>query len=304
MDVSVRSLRYFVAVAEELHFTRAAERLRIAQPALSKAVRRMEQEMGVTLFERSRQGVALTGAGRSLLPVARGVLGDLDSWLAGVRRARDAASRVLRVEYHSGMDGETIEPVIARFARLRPGWRADLRVGDWRDPAGGVLEGRVHAAFIPLPVPGQENLDVEVLRREPRRVALHAGHPLAARDTVRLDDLRDERFVALPASSGPLREFWLAAAEFGRTPAIGAEVANSEDWLQAVQSGRGVAMITESSARVYARPGIVYRPVEGVAPAVRAVVWRRDATDPVLRDFVRACVEAADRPRDEPAEAG
>ncbi|MEV4256438.1 LysR family substrate-binding domain-containing protein, partial [Spirillospora sp. NPDC049652] len=181
-----------------------------------------------------------------------------------------------------------------RFAALRPDLRVELLLNDWDDPAGTVLSGRDRAALLRLPIPGANLLDHEVLVREGRCVALPEGHRLADRASVRLADLRDETFVALPASSGPLRRHWLAVDELGTLPKVGAEVHNSEDYFLAIQSGRGIAMVAEMSARVYRRPGVVYRPVEDAPAAELVVVWPRGDTDPVLRDFVRACVEAAE----------
>lgn len=293
MDVSTRSLRYFVAVAEELHFTRAAERLYVAQPALSKAVRRLEEELGTALFVRSRHSVALTDAGRSLLPVARTAVEDLDGWERQARADRDAAARVLQVGYHSAIDPALLRGVTERFAALRPDLRIELRLNDWNDPAGTVLNGRDRAALLRLPVPGANLLDHEVVVRERRFVALPEGHRLAARETVRRDDLRDEAFVALPASAGPLRDHWLALDRLGTLPRIGVEVENSEDYFQAVQAGRGVAMVSEMTSRVYRRPGVAYRLVEDAPESELAVVWPRGDADPVLRDFVRACLEAS-----------
>ncbi|WP_158588104.1 LysR family transcriptional regulator [Actinomadura logoneensis] len=294
MDVSTRALRYFVAVAEELHFTRAAERLYVAQPALSKAVRRLEEELGTALFVRTRHSVALTDAGRSLLPVARAAVEALDGWERQARAERDAAARVLRIGYHSAVDPALLSAVTGRFAELRPGLRVELLLNDWNDPAGTVLSGRDRAALLRLPVPGANLLDHEILVREGRYVALPEGHRLAGRASIRLADLRDEPFVALPASSGPLRAHWLAVDRFGTLPKVGVEVHNSEDYFLAIQSGRGIAMVAAMSARVYRRPGVVYRPVEDAPESELAVVWPRGDTDPVLRDFVRACVEASE----------
>ncbi|WP_026411980.1 LysR family transcriptional regulator [Actinomadura oligospora] len=294
MDVSTRSLRYFVAVAEELHFTRAAERLYVAQPALSKAVRRLEEELGAALFVRTRHSVALTDAGRSLLPVARTAVEALDDWERQARADRDAAARMLQIGYHSAVSPALLRDVTERFAALRPDLRVELRLNDWSDPAGTVLSGRDRAALLRLPVPGANLLDHEVIVREGRCVALPEGHRLAERASVRLADLRDETFVALPASSGPLREHWLAVDGLGTLPKVGVEVHNSEDYFLAIQSGRGIAMVAEMSSRVYRRPGVVYRPIEDAPVSELAVVWPRGDTDPVLRDFVRACLEASE----------
>ena len=292
MDVSVRLLRYFLAVAEELHFTRAAERLFVAQPALSKAIRRLENELGMPLFARNRQGVALTDAGRSLVPVARGMLREFDAWHGLARDAQRAVAQVFAVGYHTSIGADLLKLITEAFARSRPDRRLALRLGDWGDPAGPVLAGRVRAALLPLPLAGQDRLDTAVLREDRRWVAMAAEHPLAGRGAVRLRDLRDEPFVALPASSGPLRSAWLPLGEHGAAATVAVEVDNSEDYFQAIVAGHGIAMLTESSTLAYPRPGITYRLVEDAPPSQLAVAWPRDDTDPVLRDFVRACLDA------------
>jgi DNA-binding transcriptional LysR family regulator len=298
VEVSMRLLRYFVVVAEELHFTHAAERLYVAQPALSKAIRRLERELGDPLFVRSRHEVALTPAGRSLLSVARGILADFDGWLGEVRAAKAAAAGVFSVGYHSSIDAELLADITDRFRGLRPDQRLELRLGEWADPAAPVLDGRVRAALLPLPVPGQDLLDVEVLVRDRRWVALPAAHPLAHRETLHVADLRGEAFIALPAGSGPLREFWLAADELDDAAHVAVEVDNSEDYFQAILAGRGIALLAESSTRAYPRPGITYRLVEDATPSQLAVAWRRDNADPLLRDFVKACLQTSgDRSR-------
>ncbi|MCO5967612.1 LysR family transcriptional regulator [Actinoallomurus soli] len=294
VDVSLQALRCFLAVAEDLHFTQAAERLGMTQPAVSKTIRRLEGVLGAPLFIRSRQYVELTDTGLSLLPVATRMLADFDDWARDLRAVRAEATRVLSVGYHSSVEPALTNAIEAGFRRLRPGWSVRMRIVDWADPARGVLEGTLRTALLRLPVPGQERLDLEVLRRDARYVALPDGHRLLDRDGVRLADLKDEEFVALPTASGPLRAFWLAADRFGRPPRIAAEVDNSEDFFQNIQSGRGVGMLTESSTRVYRRPGVHYRLVEDAEPSELAVVWERDGTDPIVRDFVRACLEAAD----------
>jgi DNA-binding transcriptional LysR family regulator len=293
LEVSSRSLRYFAVLAEELHFTHAAQRLRIAQPVLSKAIQRLEHELDVVLLVRDRQHVALSDAGRALLPVARRVLTDLDEGLARVRRLHRGDERELRVGYHSSLSPALLQPLTVAFAGLRPGWRIGLRRNDWADPARVVLDGTVDVALLRLPVPGQDDLETEVLRVEPRWVVLPVGHPLADRPTVRLRDLQDEPFVAMPVSAGTFRDFWLGLDEFERPPVVSTEAANPDDFFGAITTGRGIAMIAEPTTEMYHRPDIVYRLVEDVRPGEFAVVWRRGSADPLLRDFVRACIEVA-----------
>jgi len=294
MDVDTRLLRSFVAVAEEGSLTRAARRLFVSQPALTKQVRALEDLLGAALFTRSRAGMALTEAGRALADGAPALLESCDRLLRGTTTAARRAARVLRVGFLASAANEATPDIIAAFARVRPGWRVEMHQSTWSDPTAGLADGEVDAALLRLPFPGEAALRVEVLLTEPRWVALPADHPLAGRDRIAFRDLWDTPFVAAPAETGSWRDYWLAVDERdGREPRIGATADQPDDWLQAIANGYGVALAPESAARYYARPGVVYRPVSGVAPSRVGVAWPSAAdTDPVVRDFVRCCRQA------------
>ncbi|GGS16946.1 LysR family transcriptional regulator [Actinokineospora fastidiosa] len=289
--MDTRLLRCFLAVAEEGSLTRAARRLFVSQPALTKQVRRLEDELGVGLFHRTRTGMTLTDAGRALADRAPTVLA---AWDDAVRETKSAA-RVLRVGFLASAANEATPLIIERFGQARPGWRVDMRQAAWSDPTAGLAGGDVDAALVRLPFPGMDGFRVEVLLTEPRWVVLPAAHPLADRAEIAFRDLWDEPFVAAPAETGPWRDYWLATDERDRPPRVGAVTDQPDDWLQAVANGYGVALAPASAARFYARPGVVYRPVVGVSPSQVAVAWPVDA-DPVVVDFVRAAVSACAPP--------
>ncbi|MGI5290368.1 LysR family transcriptional regulator [Nonomuraea polychroma] len=301
MDVDTRLLRYFVAVAEEGSLTRAAERLFVSQPALTKQIRQLETQLGVRLFTRSKTGMALTEPGRTLAQRAPALLGGWDEVLRETRRTAGRAARVLRVGFLASAANEATQDIVAEFARRRPGWRADMRQAAWSNPTAGLDRGDVDAALLRLPFPGQEGFRVEVLFTEPRWVALPATHPLAARGRIAFRELWDEPFVAAPAETGRWRDFWLAADEReGRPVRIGAVTEQPDDWLSAIANGYGVALAPESAARFYARPGVTYRPVSGVSPSRVGVAWApADDDNPVVRDFVRCCLDIASSRHDE-----
>jgi DNA-binding transcriptional LysR family regulator len=295
MDVDTRLLRYFAVVAQEGNLTRAAERLFVSQPALTKQIRQLESQLGVRLFIRSRAGMTLTAAGQELAGLVPAVL---DGWDQALRETRAAASRdarVLRIGFLAGAANEATEQIIAAFGRRRPGWRVEMRAATWLDPTAGLASGDVDAALLRLPFPGQDTLRVEVLLTEPRWVALPAAHPLAARERIAFAELWDEPFVAAPAETGWWREWWLAADEReGHPVRIGSVTGTGQpdDWLSAIANGYGVALASESAARYYARPGIVYRPVSGVSPSRVGVAWPPAAdANPVVQDFVRCCLD-------------
>lgn len=295
MDVDSRLLRSFLAVAEEGSLVRAAERVYVSQPALTKQIRQLESRLGVRLFERSRTGMALTDAGRELARRAPDVLAAWDDALRAARAAGRRTARVLRVGFVASAANEATPGIVAEFARRRPGWRAELRQAAWTNPSAGLADGEVDAALLRLPFPGQDALRVEVLFSEERWVALPSTHRLAGRAEIAFRELWDEPFVAAPPETGAWRDHWLAAGEReGRPVRIGAVTEQPDDWLSAIASGYGVALAPASAARFYARPGVVYRPVTGVSPSRVAVAWApADDRNPVVRDFVRCCLDLA-----------
>ncbi|MEU3597244.1 LysR family transcriptional regulator [Streptomyces sp. NPDC006798] len=298
MDVDTRLLRYFVAIAEEGSLTRAAERLFVSQPALTKQIRQLETLLGTALFTRSRSGMALTPAGRTLLTKAPDLLSGWDLALRETRRSADHPARVLRVGFLAGAANESTPEIVAAFGRCRPGWRVDMRQAAWSDPAAGLTTGDVDVALLRLPFPGQETLRVEPLFTEPRWVALPSAHPLAVRDGIPFRDLWDEPFVAAPPETGRWRDFWLAVDEReGHPVRIGAVTDQPDAWLGAIANGYGIALAPASSARFHARPGVTYRPVSGVAPSGVGVAWVPACeTDPAVRDFVRCCRDSFPAP--------
>ncbi|CAM5414251.1 MULTISPECIES: LysR family transcriptional regulator [Streptomyces] len=295
MDVDSRLLRSFLAVAEEGSLVRAAERVYVSQPALTKQIRQLESRLGVRLFERSRTGMALTDAGRELARRAPDVLAAWDDALRAARAAGRHTARVMRVGFVASAANEATPGIVAEFARRRPGWRAELRQAAWTNPSAGLADGEVDAALLRLPFPGQDALRVEVLFDEERWVALPSTHRLAERAEIAFRELWDEPFVAAPAETGAWRDHWLAAGEReGRAVRIGAVTEQPDDWLSAIASGYGIALAPASAARFYARPGVVYRPVTGVSPTRVAVAWApADDRNPVVRDFVRCCLDLA-----------
>ncbi|MFJ4187358.1 LysR family transcriptional regulator [Kitasatospora sp. NPDC089509] len=299
MDVDTRLLRTFAVVAEEGSLTRAAERLYVSQPALTKQIRQLETLLGVPLFVRSRAGMALTVAGRSLAGRVPGLLADWEGALRETRGAASRAERVLRVGFLASAANEATPGIVAGFTARRPGWRVEMRHTAWSDPTAGLAGGEADVALLRLPFPGQERWRVAELFAEPRWVALPAAHPLAALEVVPFRELWDEPFVAAPAETGRWRDYWVAADEReGHPVRYGAAVEHPDDWLSAIANGYGVALAPESTARFYARPGIAYRPVSGVSPSRLGVAWSpADDGNPVVRDFVRCCLDAAAEPR-------
>ncbi|MEV0737430.1 LysR family transcriptional regulator [Streptomyces sp. NPDC050549] len=292
MDVHVRDLRYFVAVAEELHFTRAAEKLYVSQPALSKQIRALERQLGAELFRRDRQGVALTAAGTVLLPYAERVLA---LWAEGATAlaevsAAERSTLVVGMSTSPGRGG-LLPAIRSRFTAARPEAVVRLRQVSWDDPTAGLADGGANVAFVWLPLPDAERYDWTVVAEEPRLVAFPDSHPLAARAEVDFADLLDEPFLALPPSAGPLRDHWLALTERGgRPPRIGAEIASTEETYEALAAGLGICLVAAGNAHLITLGGVTTRPVHGVSPSRYALAWRREnGGRPLVRAYAEAC---------------
>ncbi|MFF5011924.1 LysR family transcriptional regulator [Streptomyces sp. NPDC001165] len=292
MDVHARDLRYFVAVAEELHFTRAAERLYVSQPALSKQIRALERQLGAELLRRDQHGVALTAAGEALLPHARRVLAAWEEGAAAVEAAKAAQRSTLVVGMSTSPGRGGLLPAIrSRFTAAHPDATARLRQVSWGDPTADLADGSADVAFVWLPLPDEERYAWTVLAEEPRLVALPDTHPLATRAEIDFADLLDEPFLALPKTAGPLRDYWLALdARAGRPPRIGAEIAGAEETYEALVAGLGVCLLAEGNAPLITLGGVTTRPVRGIGPSRYALAWRReDEGRPLVRAYAEAC---------------
>jgi DNA-binding transcriptional LysR family regulator len=294
MDADLRQLRYFVAVAERLSFSRAAEDLHIAQPSLSKQIRQLERGMRVQLFRRSSRHVELTGAGELLLREARALLSAWTAALASVRDVAASESQVLRVGFAASAANEMTPLILRRFGERHPGWRVEMSQTDWQDPTAGLAGGAVDVALLRLPVPLDDSFGVHVLLEEPRCVALASTHPLAGAEVIRLEQLLDEPFVAPPEESGRWRDYCLAVDARGGHPVrIGAVAKRPDEWLIAIATGLGIAFTPSATARYYQRPDITYRPIEGISSSQVGVVWPCATTSEPVRGFIRACIDTA-----------
>ncbi|MEV0231074.1 LysR family transcriptional regulator [Nonomuraea sp. NPDC050786] len=280
----MRELRYFVAVAEELNVTRAAERLFVSQPALSKQLRVLERQLGFRLFERVHSGVVLTRQGEVLLPVARDLI---ERWTAGVEAARAAApAGTLVIGIQTAVGRGLQQEALRRFRAAMPGWEVSLRLVGWDDPSGGLADGSSDVAFIWLPVP--PGLQTYVLATESRGLAMPDDHPLAELPEIPFAALREEPFIALPPAAGPLRDFWLGRDARDDEPVVGVTANTPEEVFEAVISGLGVVLVAEGNAALYNRPGMVYRPVTGLPPGELAIAWREGDGSPQVAAFVDA----------------
>ncbi|MER6167669.1 LysR family transcriptional regulator [Streptomyces violaceorubidus] len=269
-----RALRYFVAVAEELNFARAAERLGISPPPLSRAIRRLETELGVTLFERTTHRVTLTPAGVVLLAEARVALDALEAAGRRARRAAEGPKLVLAVKADG--DAGLLEPILARYASEPGSVPVAVRLCGWQEQPRLLRAGEADVALVHAPFDGT-GLDTETLAAEPRVAALAADHPLAARDRLELADLG--------LDTGSV-ERHVDEARRGHDDL--AQV------LTAVSLGKVVTLLPASVTARYPRPGVAYRPVVDAPPVVLSLAWPGQSRSTATAALVRAATAVAE----------
>jgi DNA-binding transcriptional LysR family regulator len=273
--VESRPLRYFVAVAEELNFARAAERLGISPPPLSRAVRQLESELGATLFERSTHSVALTPAGEVLLREARFALEALE---AAGRRARRAATAEPKLALAVKADGDAglLEAILSRYAADPAAVPVSVRLCAWHEQSRLLRRGEADVALVYEPF-DRTGLDAETLTTEPRVAALSVSHPLAARAGLSLADLG--------LRPGEVHRY------IDQVRGRGQDLAQL---LTLVGLGDVVALLPASVTDRYPRPGVVYRPVRDAPPAVLAIAWPQQSRSTATAALVRAATSVAD----------
>ncbi|KOV62212.1 LysR family transcriptional regulator [Streptomyces sp. NRRL WC-3618] len=292
-EPSVHQLRLFVVLSEELHFRRAATRLFITQSALSQQIRDLEQRLGVKLFERTSRAVALTAAGRALLPDARAAV----DAVTRVRRMADAQARQLSDQLVAGTIGaEAAMPhtraVLRQLLDQRP--RMTLRVVslNFADHLAALVRQEVDVMFLRPPVPA--GIEVRHLATEPRVACLSADDPLAALPSVSLAQLAGRPVVAMPAEVPRVWwDFWAVDPRpDGSTVRYGPVATDMEALLHAVAEGEAMCFLPSAARDLFPRPGIRYVDVTDLTPCSAALAWlaeRRDEpTIAAVREAARA----------------
>ncbi len=284
--MDLRALRCFVAVAEEGHFGRAAVRLHLAQPPLSRRIRDLEADLGCRLFDRIPTGARLTAAGKVLLPEARDLLARAERARERVRAAESVREVVLGAVAGAGLD--SCPAALAVLRDTRPGLRLRLHEAPVTDPTGGLRERRVDLALTRLPF-DTSGLTVRQLGVEPLVAALPADDVLAARSRLHVRELAGRPRFRLPAGTDARwRAYWLAADE--DTP--GPVVASVEECLHAVVWDGVTGILPAGAARRHARPGIAFVPVDGHPPSRLVLARRADAPDPLVDAVAAALADA------------
>ncbi|MGP3959497.1 LysR family transcriptional regulator [Nonomuraea sp. 3N208] len=281
MDLDLRKLRYFVAVADRLHFGRAADDLHIAQPVLSRQIRALEQDLGTPLLIRDSHGVALTDAGRQLLTDAGPLLASADAVRRRVTVAARGSQRLM-VGFRAGI---TATAAVREFAIRHPDVIVDVQRIESDDQAAMLLDGRIDVGYVRLPI-DETGLRVTPLYPEPRVAVLPAGHRFAGKEQIIEADLAGEPLLWHPdTSTQPTKR---------PHPNAGYLVRGVDETLEHVAAGRGISFLARSTAVFYSHPQVSYVPVTDLAPDQVCLAVAASRTSPVVNDFLAAAHATAE----------
>jgi DNA-binding transcriptional LysR family regulator len=294
--MELRHLRYFVAVADELHFGRAATKLHISQPPLSHQIRDLEREVGVDLFHRNRRFVALTDAGRAFLEKARGVLADADQAVAAARRVGRGDVGRLAIGFGPFLAAGVLGKIVNAFVSSHAHVKLEFRTLHTLEQMDALIGGKIDVAFPILPV-SHRDIEAEAIVAEPLVAALPSNHRHARERDLVLSQIRSETFVGIaPAAAPTLNEKILSAcADVGFSPSVEHQADHVLAVLGLVSAGLGVAILP---AWIGARPteGVSFRSLRDVPPIQIGVAYRRRDRSSLLPVFLQT-VRAATRLR-------
>lgn len=294
--MELRHLRYFVAVGEELHISRAAERLHVAQPAVSEQIRKLERDLGVQLLDRTGRRIALTDAGAVFLDEARRVLEQAQEARTAARRAQEGALSRLRIGYTPASLPAIVPRALQRLVSGMPSLATSMHEGEPPELVDALRAGRLDAVIVSLPAPSA-GLRVTPLGDERGVVALPVSHRHARSEQISLTQLAPERIVVLPRESS--RGFYDAIVASCRAAGLSPTLVEMTDGrlervLLAVAAGAGTALLPHSVSERYVAPGLRFVRLEDDQPATTtAALTLRDTTHLPTAAFVRALSRAA-----------
>jgi DNA-binding transcriptional LysR family regulator len=292
MDLDLRKVRYFVAVAEQRHFGRAAEQLYIAQPVLSRQIRALEEELKVKLFVRDRRTTELTPAGQQLLADARPLLANADA----ARRRAGIAARGRDTFTVGFMPGLIVTAEIRALSSRHPELTVDVVRTSWADQTEVIHDGRADVSYVRLPVDSR-GLQIRPLLSEPRVVVLPTDHRLAGKQQIGINDLAEEHLLQDPDAVPEWRDIATELRETGSRPVI-PYYHSVEEKLEHVAAGRGVIVLPLSTATYYTRADVTHVGIEDIAPNQVSVAWDGSRRSPLITEFVAI---ATSEPLDHPA---
>ena len=293
--MELRHLRYFVTVAEELHFGRAAEKLHISQPPLSMQIRALESELGVTLLNRTQRHVSLTQAGTALLEEARHILARVDQAVLTTKRAGRGEIGELAIGFISVADYNVLPVVLREFRRRFPLVSLTLRESTTDAQIRDLAAGRIDVGFVlpPIKEPALQSLSI---LREPLIAALPEKHPLARKPgKLKLEKLKDAPFILFPRSNAPglYDDVVSCCKAAGFSPRVDQEAIQMQTIVSLVSAEMGVALIPASLTNLQ-RTGVIYKLLQGGSPLTEVhLAWRRGDELPALRVFVEVASQIA-----------
>jgi len=291
MDLDLRKVRYFVAVAEQLHFGRAAEQLYIAQPVLSRQIRALEDELKVTLFVRDRRTTALTSAGEQLLADARPLLANADA----ARRRTIMAARGRDTFTVGFMPGLIVTAEVRALSSRHPELTVEVIRTNWDDQVEVIHDGRVDVSYVRLPI-DTRGLATRPLLHEPRIVILPTDHRLADKQQISITDLADEHLLQDPDAVPEWRDIATELRQSGRRQAV-PSYRSVEEKLEHVAAGHGVIVLPLSTATFYTRPDVTHVDIDDIAPTFVSLAWDSARHSPIIDEFVAiATSELLERP--------
>lgn len=291
MNIELRQLRYFVAVAEESHFGRAAARLHMTQPPLSQTIQSLEAALGTALFARTRRSVALTPAGIALLPEARRILQQAGALPDLARRAASGESGLLSLSFVSTADYSILPPLLREFRERHPQVQIDLREATTDVQLEDLMQGRIDAGLLIPPLHDKAKAELEYMTVLSEPLILAAPQDLKAlrgKNTATLKAVADMPLIIFPRRIAPAFHDAILGCfrDAGLTPRIGQEAIQMQTIVGLVSAGMGIALVPQSVSNLK-RPGVEYKPLSGKTLSVETgLAWRRDNRSPVLHTFL------------------
>jgi DNA-binding transcriptional LysR family regulator len=302
IDMEFRNLKYFVVVAEERHFTRAAERLGMAQPPLSQQIRKLEREIGAQLFRRLTRGVELTDAGRILYEDASRILDQVEQARSRVLSAARGQTGHIRVGFASSV---VFHPVIAEIVRAYRDVHPDVRLSPSESNVSALIEDlmaeRIDLAIIRQTSQESDRVKVEALFDEDMLIVLPPQHALSTAPSISLSEIAEEMLIMFPRAIAPVLydEIISACQRAGFSPQLGQESAQITSAVSMVAAGFGVSIVPHSIRQV-AATGVTYHAIEGLQPKAQVVIaYRSTEFSKVVRDFLEIAKRLS-RNRDSP----
>ncbi|MCU0542904.1 MAG: LysR family transcriptional regulator [Oscillatoriaceae cyanobacterium Prado104] len=281
--MELRHLRYFIAVAEELNFTRAAEKLHMAQPPLSQQIQQLEEELGFQLFHRTKRTVTLTEAGQVFFEEAQNILQQVEKAIQLGKQTSRGELGQLTIGFVSSAAHNVVPAMVRAFRTQHPGVKLELRELTTDEQLQRLLDGRIDIGFVRPPV--DEAVNSEIVFEESLMVALPVTHPMARRDRVQLRSLSGEPFILFPRSLAPglYDPIVSFCQQAGFSPIIGQEATQMQTIVSLVAAEMGVAIVP-ASMRNFERRGVVYKYLSEPSPMVSiALIWRNKPSPAVQR---------------------